>query len=157
MGIQPQFESQGVLDCQTIPLDMTHVVLRLIRFREYLEHWMAPEPWILVEAPMVVLISDICDVLGLTGEEKAEILGSNGQMTIKVIQESRINIIPLNERQMKALHYLSKTERITNGEYQQLCPYVSTETLRLDLADLVARGLLEKHGRCRGTYYTTTA
>ena len=73
-----------------------------------------------------------------------------------MIQESQVTIIPLNERQMKALNYLSKTERITNGEYQQLCPYVSSETLRLDLADLVVRGLLEKHGRCRGTYYKAT-
>ena len=58
-----------------------------------------------------------------------------------------------NERQAKALAYLQQHERITNREYQQLCPDVSTETLRLDLVDLVNQGVLLKVGAKRGTYY----
>ncbi len=60
---------------------------------------------------------------------------------------------PMNERQLKALQYLREHGRITNREYQQLCPGVSPETLRLDLADLVRRGILLKIGEKRGTYY----
>jgi ATP-dependent DNA helicase RecG len=41
----------------------------------------------------------------------------------------------------------------TNREYRQLCPDVSPETLRLDLADLVDRGVLLKIGSKKGTYY----
>ncbi len=59
----------------------------------------------------------------------------------------------MNERQAKALAYLRKHGRITNREYRELCPNVSPETLRLDLADLVERGLLLKIGAKRGTYY----
>jgi ATP-dependent DNA helicase RecG len=59
----------------------------------------------------------------------------------------------MNDRQMKAIEYLQRTGSITNGEYRELCPEVVTETLRLDLADLVSRGLLLKIGDKRGTRY----
>ncbi len=61
--------------------------------------------------------------------------------------------VPLNPRQLKALRYLEREGRITNREYRELCPDVSPETLRLDLADLVQKGLLIKVGDKRGTYY----
>lgn len=61
--------------------------------------------------------------------------------------------VPLNQRQMRALQYVEREGRITNREYRQLCPGVSPETLRLDLADLVQKGLLLKIGDKRGTYY----
>ncbi len=59
----------------------------------------------------------------------------------------------MNERQMKALAYLEKEGRITNREYRALCPDVNPETLRLDLVDLVDKGLLLKIGDKKGTYY----
>ena len=61
--------------------------------------------------------------------------------------------VPLNPRQLKALQYLERHGRITNREYQELCPEVSAETLRLDLADMVKKGLILKVGHKRGTYY----
>jgi ATP-dependent DNA helicase RecG len=59
----------------------------------------------------------------------------------------------LNERQEQALAYLAEQGRITNREYQQLCPDVSAETIRRDLADLVSKDLLLKIGEKRATYY----
>jgi ATP-dependent DNA helicase RecG len=59
----------------------------------------------------------------------------------------------MNERQAKALAYVQERERITNREYRELCPDVSAETLRLDLVDLVERGILLKIGAKKGTYY----
>ncbi len=59
----------------------------------------------------------------------------------------------MNERQMKALEYIRRYGRITNREYQVICPHVSPETLRLDLADLVDKGVLIKVGDKKGTYY----
>lgn len=59
----------------------------------------------------------------------------------------------MNERQLKALAYIQEQESITNREYRSLCPDVSPETLRLDLVDLVDRGLLLKIGAKKGTYY----
>jgi ATP-dependent DNA helicase RecG len=59
----------------------------------------------------------------------------------------------LNPRQELALNYLMHHRRITNREYQDLCPDVHSETLRRDLVDLVERSVLVKIGDKRATYY----
>ena len=59
----------------------------------------------------------------------------------------------MNERQMKAIDHMQRYGSITNGDYQKLCQHVGAETLRLDLADLVNRGILLKIGDKRGTRY----
>lgn len=62
--------------------------------------------------------------------------------------------IPINPRQETALAYLHKTNpRITNSDLQELCPDVHPETIRRDLADLVAKDILKKLGQKRGSYY----
>jgi ATP-dependent DNA helicase RecG len=68
-------------------------------------------------------------------------------------QSQRWGNLLLNPRQEQALTYLAERGRITNREYQQLCPDVSAETIRRDLADLVDQGLLLKIGEKRATYY----
>lgn len=59
----------------------------------------------------------------------------------------------MNERQIKALEFVQQQGGITNGDYRQLCPHVGAETLRLDLVDMVTRGVLLKIGDKRGTRY----
>lgn len=59
----------------------------------------------------------------------------------------------MNERQMRAMGLVEQQGRITNRDYRQLCPDVNPETLRLDLVDLVEKGLLLKIGDKKGTYY----
>lgn len=59
----------------------------------------------------------------------------------------------MNERQSHAVTYVRERGRITNREYRELCPDVTPETLRLDLNDLVDRGLLLRIGAKKGTYY----
>jgi len=61
--------------------------------------------------------------------------------------------LALNPRQELALGYLATRKRLTNSDYQELCPDVSPETLRRDLVDLVDKGALLKMGTKRGTYY----
>jgi ATP-dependent DNA helicase RecG len=61
--------------------------------------------------------------------------------------------LDLNRRQERALGYLVQNGRITNSDYQELCPEVSAETLRRDLADLVKKSILIKIGSKRATYY----
>jgi hypothetical protein len=132
------------------------VVGRLRRFRERLESDMAPERWMVLEAPTVVIFADACNALALTEEERATILGPDGERALAEILESRPVPSPyarLNERQTKALGHVRRYGSITNREYQELCPDVSSETLRLDLADLVSRRLLVKNGANKGTSY----
>jgi ATP-dependent DNA helicase RecG len=59
----------------------------------------------------------------------------------------------LNERQIKAIQFLRLNTRITNKDLRELCPDVTPETLRLDMADLVDKGVVIKIGDKRGTFY----
>ena len=58
-----------------------------------------------------------------------------------------------NHRQARALQYIRETGSITNREYRGLIQSVSAETLRLDLVDLVEKGILNRIGAKKGTYY----
>jgi ATP-dependent DNA helicase RecG len=61
--------------------------------------------------------------------------------------------IELNPRQEQVLNFLMHHRRITNRDFQDLCPEVHSETLRRDLVDLVDRDVLIKIGDKRATYY----
>ena len=132
------------------------IVGRLRNFREKLECEMEPESWTLLESQMVTLLADVCDALALTEEERGKVLGSEGERALAEVLESRP--VPrshagLNERQVKALAHVRRHGMINLSEYRQRCPHWADETLRLDLADLVTRGLLIKNGRKKGTRY----
>jgi ATP-dependent DNA helicase RecG len=58
-----------------------------------------------------------------------------------------------NQRIDKMLSFLKANGRITNREYQDLCPDVSPESLRRDFVDMVERGVIMRIGDKRGTYY----
>ena len=58
-----------------------------------------------------------------------------------------------NHRQARALQYIRENGSITNREYRGLINTVSAETLRLDLVDMVEKGILTKIGAKKGTYY----
>ena len=131
------------------------MVNRLRRFREGLEAEMTPEPWTMLEASAVTLLADICDALHLTPAEKAKVLGNDGRAAQEAVLAERI--LPqkgLNQRQQQALAEVQRHGHITNGDLRQAFPQVTAETLRLDLINLVQRGLLRRQGRCRGTVYT---
>lgn len=59
----------------------------------------------------------------------------------------------LNERQITAMNFVMDHGRIANSDFSNLCPDVSSETLRRDLANLVERDLLLRVGEKRATYY----
>jgi len=61
--------------------------------------------------------------------------------------------LSLNPRQEKALAYVAEHGRLTNRELQELCPEISAETIRRDLADLVDKDVLIRVGDKRATYY----
>ena len=58
-----------------------------------------------------------------------------------------------NHRQARALQYIRENGSITNREFRGLINAVSAETLRLDLVDMVDKGILSKIGAKKGTYY----
>ncbi len=63
---------------------------------------------------------------------------------------------PLTAQQQRfdqMLAFLKTNGRITNRDYQELCPGVSPESLRRDFVDMVERGVILRVGDKRGTYY----
>ena len=75
---------------------------------------------------------------------------NNARTKESIVGEITRNV---NGRQARALAYVRERGSITNREYRQLCSDVSPETLRLDLVDLVEKGMLLKIGSKKGTYY----
>ena len=69
------------------------------------------------------------------------------------IREALPSFPKLLDRQARALQYIREQGSITNREYRGLCDGVSAETLRLDLVDMVEKGILIKVGSKKGTHY----
>lgn len=84
---------------------------------------------------------------------RVTLVGHGAALISDAADARRWRHLGLNRRQEAALAYLAEKERITNREYLELCPDVSSETIRRDLADLVQRNLLLKIGDKRATYY----
>ena len=66
--------------------------------------------------------------------------------------EEQLKNLGLNERQIKSIEYLKKNRKITNSDYQKLCDVSERTTLR-DLDELSTKGILQKKGEKKGTYY----
>ena len=75
------------------------------------------------------------------------------QAEVPLVAASPWTQLDLSPRQTLALQYVVDHRRITNREYQRLCPDVSAETIRRDLSDLVHKDILLQIGRKRATYY----
>jgi ATP-dependent DNA helicase RecG len=65
----------------------------------------------------------------------------------------RWSSLALNPRQERAVAFVAEHGRISNRDLQELCPDVSAETIRRDLADLVDQDVLIKIGDKRATFY----
>jgi ATP-dependent DNA helicase RecG len=106
-------------------------------------------------------VDRIYDAMAQNGHPQPEFAATSYSFTVtlrRAAGEAARRVVPdwergMNERQMRALQYLGQHARITNREYHEICPDVSPETLRLDLNDLVDKGLIMKIGDKRGTYY----
>ncbi len=137
------------------------IIARLHRYRRSLEWDMEPEGWTALEAPVVLILAEVCGALGFSEEERARVLGPEGVQALAEVLESpsidRLFLEPINERQAEALRYVRRYGRIDHSTYRALCPLWSDETLRLDLAGLVRLGLLEKNGDKKGTFYTAAS
>ena len=110
------------------------------------QHLHAPEFAETAGGFRVSLFNDpVPDAVVAAAEESAALVKLNGEYKGQSI----------NARQEAALLYLlhDGNPRITNSDLQTLCPEVHPETIRRDLADLVAKDFLRKLGQKRGSYY----
>lgn len=69
-----------------------------------------------------------------------------------ILTEEHLRGLSLSKRQIKAVMYVKKKGKITNKEYREITG-LSDEGARIDLNDLVEKGVFELKGRGRGTHY----
>jgi ATP-dependent DNA helicase RecG len=79
------------------------------------------------------------------------LFGANGQIEPDPVYKWLAQ--GLYERQVGALRFVLEHGRLTPGDYRRLCPDISKETSRRDLANLVERDLLLRVGDNGSTYY----
>jgi ATP-dependent DNA helicase RecG len=89
----------------------------------------------------------------VAGSFRVTLFGEASEFSAPVPEMAVVEGMELNPRQERAVSFLLRNRRITNRDYQDLCPDVHAETLRRDLADLTSRGLVIKIGDKRATYY----
>lgn len=138
-------------------------VTGLVRFRHQIDREMEGD-WTTLEAPVVSMLSEVCQALDLSAGDRFRVLGHSGLQYLANLQENRSYFFPShcdiehdhrhNHRQRKAMAYVQRRGRIDLAAYRRVCPHWVSETLRLDLAGLVKAGLLVRKGRTKGTYYT---
>ncbi len=66
----------------------------------------------------------------------------------------RLRKLGLNERQIKVIAVLRKTESVSIGELRRLFPNISVKTMQRDLQALMKKGLLKASGEKKGRRYT---
>lgn len=107
---------------------------------------------------MVLALADVCAALGLSENDRAIVLGEQGEEALdRLVNTRRVVATIVNERQAKALAHVQEHGEINIGAYHGLCPAWSSETLRRDLTDLVRRGILAKNRLGNRTRYTLAA
>ena len=85
-------------------------------------------------------------------EFKEEYGGFSVYLYKDVYTEDYLNELGLSERQIAGVLHAKRLGRLTNKKYRELVG-LSDEGARMDLSDLVRRGLLEKRGKGRGAHY----
>lgn len=90
------------------------------------------------------------------GLPEPEFLNEHGVMSVTFYKdkwnEKHLHGLGLNERQIKAVHYIKEHGRITNSDYQKL-NNVSERTALRDLDDLIRKEVAQKKGEKKGTHY----
>ncbi len=84
---------------------------------------------------------------------KVTLRGPGEKLVTAETEKSKWRKLDLNDRQLSALDFIAKNQRVTNRDFRDLFPDVSEETIRRDLADLVEKDALIKMGDKKGTYY----
>ncbi len=63
-------------------------------------------------------------------------------------------MIRLNRRQWFVIRQIQRRGSIQNADVRRVWRRVTSETIRGDLCAMVDLGILQRHGACKGTFYT---
>jgi ATP-dependent DNA helicase RecG len=101
----------------------------------------------------IMKIVNSCKAAGLPTPTLEEDMGG---FMVKLFKdrftEEQLQKLGLNERQVKAVLYVKEKGRITNSEYQEI-NNISERTASRDLEELFQKGIFERIGESKSTYY----
>lgn len=100
-----------------------------------------------------IRIIDLCNQHGIPLPEFREVSGGFSTVFRKdIYTEEYLHNLDLNERQIKAVMYVKEKRMITNREYREITG-LSDEGARIDINELVEKGVLLSKGRGRNAHY----
>lgn len=100
-----------------------------------------------------IKIIDLCKQHGIPSPEFKEAFGGFSVVFRKdIYTEEYLEELGLNERQVKAVMYVKEKGKITNREYREMTG-LSDEGVRIDVNELVEKGILLLKGKGRGAHY----
>lgn len=84
------------------------------------------------------------------------------QMVRKLSIDSKLKLkigeqVPLTERQMKLVEYLSEQNTAIMQELRRILPMVSEDTILRDLRDLIEKGIIKKEGQTKAARYVVAS
>jgi ATP-dependent DNA helicase RecG len=125
------------------------VIAQLLYDVEYIENWGSGVP----RMKRAMAAYDLPQpVFEEPGPNFTATFSGPGERFMRELEAKPVWMAGLNERQIKAMEYLAERGKITNREYRQMFS-ISQETAANDLAVLVERSLVKRHGSGRSTVY----
>ena len=106
-----------------------------------------------IETKLAALIGGLlgADILGLITKKVGLVKGIN----VMSVSDEEVQLLEFNDRQINALNYLNRNDKITKKEYQKL-NQTSPDCAKRDLANLVRKGKLKKSGMGKSICYKLT-
>jgi ATP-dependent DNA helicase RecG len=96
---------------------------------------------------------ELCKRQGLPSPDFREVAGGFSVIFRKdIYTEEYLRSLGLNDRQIKAVMYVKERGKITNRGYREMTG-LSDEGVRMDVNELVEKGILLPKGRGRGAHY----
>ncbi len=81
-------------------------------------------------------------------KDKVRKISIDSKLKLKIGEQ-----VPLTERQMKLIEYVSETGSAIMQELRRVLPMVSEDTILRDLRDLIEKGIISKEGRTKAARY----
>ena len=75
------------------------------------------------------------------------------KLSVDLRLKGRQGQIALNERQIKLIEYMDQYGQITGGEWRELLPMVSDDTILREMKTLINKKIVRKKGSTKGAIY----
>lgn len=98
--------------------------------------------------PWLEYFTDVVSIELAKIKDKVRKLSIDSKLKLKIGEQ-----VPLTERQMRLVEYLSEQNTAIMQELRRILPMVSEDTILRDLRDLIEKGIIKKEGQTKAARY----